>query len=104
MITTSEAARALEQELIDAVIACLSESAVEVGSDTNGRHADIMARFEDLLQAHPDRALTSAEDVRRSTSQDAPCERAVTNHLGHGTKPLYAPASHAPRPSRVACR
>jgi AraC-like DNA-binding protein len=61
VITMSEPARALEQELIGAVIACLSEGIVEPGNAANGRHDDIMARFEELLQDHPNRALTSDE-------------------------------------------
>ena len=61
VITTFEAARALEQERIEAVSACLSEAPLAVSNDTYGRHADIIGRFEDLLQAHRDRAFTSAE-------------------------------------------
>lgn len=61
VITMSEPARALEQELIDAVIACLSERFAEPDDDTSARHDDIMARFEELLEAHPNRALMSDE-------------------------------------------
>ena len=60
VITTSEAARALEHELIDAVSACLSGKPAKSDNETMTRHAKIMARFEDLLQAHPSGVLTSA--------------------------------------------
>jgi AraC-like DNA-binding protein len=61
VITTSEPARTLEYELIDAVIACLSGMPAKSDNETMTRHANIMARFEDLLQAHPSGVLTSAE-------------------------------------------
>ena len=84
VITTSEAARALEQELIDAVIACLSEAPLAVSSDTYDRHAYIMGRFEDLLQAHPDRAFTSAELCAALDVAGRTLRACCDNHLGMG--------------------
>src|ERR1700722_6350312 len=84
VITTAEAARALEQELIDAVIACLSEAPLAVSSDTHDRHADIMGRFEDLLQAHPDRAFTSADLCAALDVSGRTLRTCCDDHLGMG--------------------
>lgn len=45
-------AHGLEQQLLDALIECLSEGGEEE-SATSRRHRDILARFEDLLAAEP---------------------------------------------------
>jgi len=47
-----EAAHGLEQQLYDALTECLSEGAEEETA-TGRHHRDILARFEDLLVAHP---------------------------------------------------
>jgi AraC-like DNA-binding protein len=87
VITRSEPANALGQEVIEAVVACLFEGSAQPGSDAQHRHADIMGRFEDLLRAHPNEALNSAAvcaalDVSGRTLRN--CCRA---HLGMGPIP-----------------
>src|SRR5262249_58309426 len=47
-----EAARALEQELIHALVTCLAPNDVQRSLLTNRHHAKIMRRFEDALAAH----------------------------------------------------
>jgi transcriptional regulator GlxA family with amidase domain len=83
----SEPARTLEQELIGAVIACLSQGIAEPGNDTNARHDDIMARFEELLQAHPNRALTSAEICAALDVSGRTLRLCCSEHLGMGPTP-----------------
>ncbi|HSZ90728.1 MAG TPA: helix-turn-helix domain-containing protein [Acetobacteraceae bacterium] len=61
VIVTSEPARTLEHEVVDAVIACLSERPQKPANKAKARHAEIMARFEDLVRAHPNVPLTSTE-------------------------------------------
>ena len=51
-LTDLQAAHALEQQLLHALIECLSEGAEEETA-TSRRHRDILARFEDLLVAEP---------------------------------------------------
>jgi AraC-like DNA-binding protein len=61
VITMFAPATTLEQELIEAVVACLSEEFAQPAHDTIARHDDVMARFEELLQGQPNRAWTSDE-------------------------------------------
>jgi AraC-like DNA-binding protein len=51
-LTDLQAAHGLEQQLLGALIECLSEGAEEETA-TDRRHRDILARFEDLLAAEP---------------------------------------------------
>jgi hypothetical protein len=60
VLTTSEPARSLEQELMGAVIACLLEGDPVPRRRAHARHGDVMARFEDLLVAQPARSWTLA--------------------------------------------
>jgi hypothetical protein len=56
-----EAAHALEQQLIEALVECLSKgSALEATSGTIA-HQDIAVRFEALLHTGPERAIRTAE-------------------------------------------
>jgi AraC-like DNA-binding protein len=72
LIANPEVARALEQELIHALVNCLA--AGDAGGNLKKRrhHTDIMVRFEDALAAHADprlslHALCSAIDVPERT-------------------------------------
>ena len=51
-LTDLQAAHGLEQQLLHALIECLSDGAQEE-TTTGRRHRDILARFEDLLVAEP---------------------------------------------------
>jgi AraC-like DNA-binding protein len=87
VITMSEPARTLEQDLIGAIIACLSKGSAEPGSDANARHDDIMARFEELLQAHPRQALTSDEICAALDVSRRMLRMCCGEHLGMGPTP-----------------
>jgi AraC-like DNA-binding protein len=52
LIENPEVARAVEQELLPALVACLEADNADVGLETRRHHADIMVRFEDALSAH----------------------------------------------------
>jgi AraC-like DNA-binding protein len=84
VIATFEAARALEEELIDATIACLSGAPVKISNDTNDRHVNIMGRFEALLQAHPRKAFTAAELCAALDVSGRTLRTCCGNHLGMG--------------------
>jgi AraC-like DNA-binding protein len=56
-----EVARAMEQELICELMACLCGSETRSESASTRRHADILARLEYQLEAHPDRVLSMPE-------------------------------------------
>ena len=49
-----EAAHGLEQELIEALVRCLSGKAIGGKTAAEARHTSIMDRFEDLLRRYPD--------------------------------------------------
>jgi len=52
-LADNEAAHGLEEQLIHALVECLSTRSVDEETETAGRHRDILARFEDLAQHHP---------------------------------------------------
>jgi AraC-like DNA-binding protein len=52
LIENPEVARALEQELLHALVNCLTADDANGNPRTTRHHADIMARFEDALTAH----------------------------------------------------
>jgi len=52
LIANPEVARALEQELLHALVNCLTADDANGDLQTRRRHADIMVRFEDALTSH----------------------------------------------------
>jgi AraC-like DNA-binding protein len=84
VITTSEPARSLEQELIAAVISCLSGQPADSGSDAQARHSDVMARFDVLLQTNPTRPLTSGEICAALDISERTLRACCSQHLGMG--------------------
>jgi AraC-like DNA-binding protein len=72
MIAHREVARALEQDLLYALVNCLTADDTQEDAAASRRHAEIMARFEDVLASHDDRQLSmtkicAAIDVRERT-------------------------------------
>jgi AraC-like DNA-binding protein len=57
LIQHSEAARGLEQALIEAMFDCMAGEAAQVASDTWGRQAVVLKRFRAALEANMDRPL-----------------------------------------------
>jgi AraC-like DNA-binding protein len=53
----TEVARAIEQDLIHALVNCLATENVRGDTAALGRHCEIMGRFEDVLAQHPYRPL-----------------------------------------------
>jgi AraC-like DNA-binding protein len=60
-IVGAEAAHGLEQQLIHALVECLSAGAADEGTVATRRHQDIAVRFESLLQAQPALNLRMAD-------------------------------------------
>ncbi|WLB24109.1 helix-turn-helix transcriptional regulator [Bradyrhizobium japonicum] len=72
LIAHPEVARALEQELLHALVNCLTADDAIGNSKTRQHHADIMVRFEDALTTHSGlhlniRELCAAIDVPERT-------------------------------------
>jgi len=61
LLSHHEVARALEQDLLHALVSALAEPEAWEGTDIWHRHAVVMAQFEKLLDAHADRKLSMAE-------------------------------------------
>jgi AraC-like DNA-binding protein len=80
----AEAARGLEQELIYALVQCLSAGPVGADGDSAVQQTRLMARFEQMVIAHPRQSLSvsdicSALGVAPRTLRDR-CHK----HLGIG--------------------
>lgn len=60
-LTDAQAAHGLEQQLLHALIECLSTGLTDNETSAARRHRGILARFEDLLETQPDRSLRMAE-------------------------------------------
>ena len=61
MIAHREVVRALEQDLIHALVNCLTASDERDHAAARQRHAEIMVRFEDVLASHCDKQLLMPE-------------------------------------------
>jgi len=61
LIANPEVARALEQELLHALVNCLTADDAGGNLKTRRHHADIMVRFEDALTAHIGQRLNMPE-------------------------------------------
>src|SRR5260370_32994138 len=57
MSVGTEAAHGLEQELLDGLIECLSGRPEDARTGSARRHAEIMARVQEVRRAHADRNL-----------------------------------------------
>jgi AraC-like DNA-binding protein len=55
VLADTESAHGLEQQVIHAVVECLTVASAAVGTVAARRHRDIMVRFEQLLQSEPHR-------------------------------------------------
>jgi AraC-like DNA-binding protein len=60
-LVNAEAAHGLEQQLIHALVECLSAGSGDESTLIERRHQDIMVRFEHLLRAQPDRDMPMTE-------------------------------------------
>ena len=61
MISHREVARALEQELVHALVNCLAAGDAHDHDAARRRHADVMVRFEEALATQSDRPLQVPE-------------------------------------------
>jgi AraC-like DNA-binding protein len=84
VLTRSEAARGLEAELLDAVVTCLSGQHEEWPRRAQAGHAEIMARFEDLLREQPKRAWTVAALSESLVLSGSLLRTCCDEHLGMG--------------------
>ena len=80
-LTDAQAAHTLEQQLLQALIECLSDAAEEE-TPTARRHRDLVARFEDLLLAKP--FLSIADTCAALRVSDGLLRACCNKHLALG--------------------
>jgi AraC-like DNA-binding protein len=78
-----EVAKSLERALIDAMIQCVASSSLEMRTAAR-RHAQIIARLEDLLAANRDRPLYLAEICATTGVSERTLRVCCHEHLGMG--------------------
>jgi AraC-like DNA-binding protein len=84
ILALPEVARSLEQELIRLMIRCLTEGASSGMSSGARRHDTIVARFEEFLEANPDRPLYLTEICAAIGVAERTLRVACEEHLGMG--------------------
>jgi AraC-like DNA-binding protein len=78
----AEAAHGLEQQLIHALVECLSTGPAYETAPATLRHQDIVVRFEGLLQAQPERDLRMAEICAALGFSERTLRSVCAEHLG----------------------
>ena len=76
--------RALDNELIHAMVRCLAEGAAVEPTAGGSRHDAIVARFEDFLEANPDRPLYLTEICAAIGVAERTLRASCEQHLGMG--------------------
>jgi transcriptional regulator GlxA family with amidase domain len=82
ILAQPEVARALEQALVHAMVSCISGGETAETSGAHHRHAAIMRRLEELLEANPDRTLYLAELCAATRASDRTLRACCQEHLG----------------------
>jgi AraC-like DNA-binding protein len=79
-----EVGRALENELIRVMVSCLAEGAAAEPTTGKHRHDTIVARFEEFLEANPDRPLYLTEICAAIGVAERTLRASCEEHLGMG--------------------
>jgi AraC-like DNA-binding protein len=82
ILSQPEVARALEQALLHAMVSCISGGETAETSSSHHRHAVIMRRLEEVLEANPDRTLYVAELCAATRTSDRTLRVCCQEHLG----------------------
>jgi len=82
VLVDNQAANGLKQQLIHALVECLSAGSVDEETEAACRHRDILARFEDLLQDRP--APDIAEICAALGISERELRQCCEEHLGMG--------------------
>jgi AraC-like DNA-binding protein len=77
-----EVARALEQALVRAMVLCISGGEAAETRSAHHRQAVIMRRFEEVLEANPDRTLYAAELCAATGASDRTLRACCREYLG----------------------
>ena len=98
ILAQPEVARALEEGLVHAMASCISGGEAAESSSTRHRHAVIMQRLEELLEANPDRTLYVAELCGAAGASGRTLRACCQEHLGMSpTRYLWLRRMHLAR-------
>jgi AraC-like DNA-binding protein len=86
IIANPDAARGLEQALIEAMIGCLDQGEVGEDSVAQRQHELIMRRFRRVVEENPDQSLYLAEICKAIGVSDRTLRLCCREHLGMGPK------------------
>ena len=81
-LVDTEAAHGLEQQLIHALVECLSARPAEEATSAARRRQDVMVRFEALLQAQQERDLRIGEICTALSVSERTLRSVCAEHLG----------------------
>jgi transcriptional regulator GlxA family with amidase domain len=86
IIANPDAARGLEQALIEAMVGCLDHRDVHSHSVAQGQHAIVMRRFRRVLEENPEQALYIPEICKAIRVPGRTLRMCCQEHLGMGPK------------------
>ncbi|MGH7155624.1 MAG: helix-turn-helix domain-containing protein [Acetobacteraceae bacterium] len=86
LIANPEAARGLEQELIQAVVNCLHGPSAEAGTIAQRHHTAIIRRFRNALEESADRAVYLPQLCAAIGVSDRTLRKCCQQHFGMGPK------------------
>jgi AraC-like DNA-binding protein len=99
ILAQPEVARALEQALADAIVSCISGEKTAETISFRHRHAVILRRLEEVLEANSDRTLYVTELCSAAGASERTLRACCHEHLGMGpTRYLWLRRMH------LACR
>ena len=82
ILAQPEVARALDNELVHAIVACVSGGETAETGSAYRRHAAILRRLEDVVEANSDRTLYVAELCKAVGASDRSLRACCQEHLG----------------------
>jgi AraC-like DNA-binding protein len=86
IIAHPEAARGLEQALIEAMVGCLGHQEGHENSTAQGQHAIVMRRFRRVVEENPEQPLYIPEICKAIRIPDRTLRMCCQEHLGMGPK------------------
>jgi AraC-like DNA-binding protein len=86
IIANPDAARGLEQALIEAMVGCLASREDRESSVAQGQHAIVMRRFRTVIEENPEQPLYIPEICKAIRVSDRTLRMCCQEHLGMGPK------------------
>jgi AraC-like DNA-binding protein len=86
IIANPDAARGLEQALIEALVGCLDNRAVLPNGSAQGQHGIVMRRFRRVVEENPEQPLYIPEICKAIRVSDRTLRMVCQEHLGIGPK------------------